>query len=247
MNRNSGRRTGDEVAIEGGYQHRALTAGPPVQRFWHLAKQIAIARLLPPTPGDFVLDIGCGSGVISDYLARAGANVLAVDGSADAIAFARRQYGSPQIEFRLGLVDEHFKVDRPVDKIYCLELIEHIHYPQARTLLDHARAVLRPGGQIFLTTPNYRSAWPAIEWLMDQTGTAPKLAGAQHVEFYHAARLRRLLVESGFEVRSLTTKCGLAPWVAPLNRGLATRLQEAELASRWRLGSILVCVAGTSG
>jgi 2-polyprenyl-3-methyl-5-hydroxy-6-metoxy-1,4-benzoquinol methylase len=247
MNHSSNRRIGDAVSIEGGYQHRALTAGHPVQRFWHFAKQLAITRLMPPAPGDFVLDIGCGSGVISDHLARAGATVLAVDGNADAIAFARHQYGSPQIEFRLGLIDEHFHLDRPVDKIYCLELIEHIHYPQARTLLDHARAVLRPGGRIFLTTPNYHSAWPAIEWLMDRTGATPKLAGAQHVEFYNVAKLRRLLVESGFEVQRLTTKCGLAPWVAPLSWGLATRLQEAELRSRWTFGSVLVCVARTAG
>jgi len=237
------RRTGDSVAIDGGYQHRALTEGPAVQRFWHFAKKMAISRLLPPVPGDFALDIGCGSGVISGHLAQAGADVLAVDGNSDAIAFAEGQYGSPSTEFRLGLVDEDFHVDRPVDKVYCLELIEHIHYPQARLLLDHARSVMRPGGQIFLTTPNYRSAWPVIEWFMDRTGAAPELGGAQHVEFYHAAKLRNLLVESGFEVQRLTTKCGVAPWVAPLNWKLAERLQDSELSSRSRFGSILVCVA----
>lgn len=241
--RPAGRRTGDTVAIDGGYQYRALTAGPVVQRFWHHAKQVAIARLLPPAPGDYVLDIGCGSGVISDYLARAGAEVLAVDGSADAIAFAQRQFGSPRIEFRRGLVDDQFAVARPVDKAYCLELIEHIHRPQAQALLTHVRSVLRPGGELFLTTPNYHSAWPLIEWLMDRGGVAPRLAGEQHVTAYHAFRLRRLLTASGFVVRRLTSKCGLAPWLAPLNWRLAVRCQEAELSSPWHLGSVLVCVA----
>ena len=243
MTRKDNRRTGDEVAIDGGYQHRALHEGPVVQRFWHQAKQMAIAKLLPPVPDDYVLDIGCGSGVISHHLASAGAQVLAIDGNQHAIAFAERQYGSPDIEFRRGLVDEDFSVDRALDKAYCLELIEHIYYDQARTLLGHVHAALRPGGRIFLTTPNYRSAWPIIEWIMDRVGTAPKLADDQHVEFYHAGKLRRLVNDSGFELESLATKCGLAPWVAPLSWRLATRLQNTELSSSLLLGSILIAVA----
>jgi len=237
------RRVGDTVAIPGDYQHRALTEGPAVQRFWHLAKQLAIARLLPPARGDHVLDIGCGSGVISDFLARAGADVLAVDGSGEAIAFARERFGAPNLEFRQGLVDESFTVERPVDKVYCLELIEHIYRPQARALLDHARAVMRPGARIFLTTPNYRSAWPVIEWAMDRARLAPELGGAQHVEHYHPAKLRALCEESGFAVETMATKCGAAPWVAPLSWKLAERLQQAELGSRLPLGSVLVVVA----
>ncbi len=237
------RRTGDTVTIDGGYQYRALTSGNAVQRFWHAAKQQAILTLLPPAPGDSALDIGCGSGVISDLLARGGADVLAVDGSPDAIAFARRQFPSPRIEFRQGLVDEHFQVDRPVTSAYCLELVEHIHLPQVRALLGHLKAVMAPGGRLFLTTPNYHSAWPMIEWVMDRTGAAPELAGSQHVEHFHPAKLRRVLTDAGFVVDTLTTMCGGPPWVAPLSWRLAERWQVAELRSRWHLGSILVAVA----
>lgn len=237
------RRTGDTINIDGGYQHRALTSGPAMQRFWHHSKLMAISQLLPTAENDFVLDIGCGSGVISNHLAGTGASVLAIDGNEEAIAFAQRQYGSPQIEFRHGLVDEHFQVANPVDKAYCLELIEHIYYPQGRQLLGHIRTALREEGQIFLTTPNYHSTWPVIEWVMDHTGRAPQLAGDQHVEFFNPKKLREIMVDSGFEIQYLGTKCGFAPWVAPLSWSLAERLQTSELNSRRTFGSILVCVA----
>jgi len=242
MMENAHRRTGDTVAIDGAYQHHALHHGPAVQRFWHHSKLMAISRLLPPGEGDLVLDIGSGSGVISNHLAASGASVLAIDGNESAIAFARKQYPSERIEFRLGLVDEYFQAERPLDKAYCLELIEHIHYPQGLQLLGHIRDALRPGGALFLTTPNYRSAWPVIEWVMDHSGRAPQLAGDQHVEFFNPGKLGEIMIEAGFEVQYLGTKCGLAPWVAPLSWGLAEKLQIRELKSRSRLGSVLVCV-----
>ena len=113
------RRTGDTVAVDGNYQYRALHEGNAIQRYWHENKQRTIARLLAPVPGDLCLDVGCGSGVVSDYLASGGAEVIGIDGNREAIAFARETFDRPNLTFREGLVDEDFHVDRPVDKIYC--------------------------------------------------------------------------------------------------------------------------------
>lgn len=59
------RRTGDTIAIDGGYQYRALTEGYRVQRFWHYSKTLAIQEFLPPQSTDRIIDVGCGSGVIT--------------------------------------------------------------------------------------------------------------------------------------------------------------------------------------
>src|SRR5882672_5108986 len=49
-----------------------------------------------------VLDAGCGSGYGSAELARAAADVLGVDSSPDAIAFARSKYAAPNLRFEEG-------------------------------------------------------------------------------------------------------------------------------------------------
>ena len=45
-----------------------------------------------------------------------------------------------------------------------IELIEHLPPADARRLLAEARGMLSPQGRLVVTTPNYRSLWPLIEW-----------------------------------------------------------------------------------
>ncbi len=233
------RRTGDTIAIDGAYQYKALTEGNPVQRFWHEAKQLVIDRFLPPSPGDFVMDVGCGSGVIANHLAERGAEVIAVDGNPSAIAFAQKQFPSEKIHFVNGLVDEVFEAGRPVDKIYCLEVIEHVYYDQVLKMLRAFHTLLKPGGRVFLTTPNYASLWPVIEFACDKLQKTATMRGEQHVCHFTPKRLRNVCREAGFEEERLATFCLLAPWVAPLGLGLARFIHNIETVLPLKAGSIV--------
>jgi energy-converting hydrogenase Eha subunit A len=73
------RRTGDVVEIDGDYQHRALTEGSAIQRFWHCSKQLSIRKHLPPAPSDEIID---------------------VDGNSDAMDIARKSHGRPNVTFQ---------------------------------------------------------------------------------------------------------------------------------------------------
>ena len=75
-----------------------------VQRFWHWEKELSIDRFCPPAPGERVLDVGCGSGVVSDLLARRGAITTGVDVDARSIAFAQRTYARSNLQNRFDLV-----------------------------------------------------------------------------------------------------------------------------------------------
>jgi 2-polyprenyl-3-methyl-5-hydroxy-6-metoxy-1,4-benzoquinol methylase len=235
------RRTGDAVAIAGDYQWRALTEGPAPQRFWHDTKRWLVRTYLAPGPSDRVLDVGCGSGVVSAYLADLPVReCVAVDGNPGAIAFASRHFRRPNLRFERCLVDE---LDLPAghfDAAACLELVEHVYPEQGRALLESLRRLVRPGGRLLLTTPNYASAWPAIEWLLDRSGRVPKLAGDQHVAFYTHARLSRLCRSAGWAIRARRTCCTLAPWLAALSWRLAEGVRAAE--GRVRGGTILAYV-----
>src|SRR5262245_28272721 len=99
-----GRRTGDTIQIPGAYQHLALTQGPPIQRFWHRTKLQLLDWLFEVQGQERVLDVGCGSGVFADALAKRGAEVLAVDANADAITYATNTFARPGLSFSLGLL-----------------------------------------------------------------------------------------------------------------------------------------------
>jgi 2-polyprenyl-3-methyl-5-hydroxy-6-metoxy-1,4-benzoquinol methylase len=235
------RRTDDAHPISGDYQYLALHKGHPVQRFWHYNKQLTIARYLPPQPGELVLDVGCGSGVVSNFLAASGATTIGIDASHDAVAFASRTFPRENLSFHRGVVDEEFRLDHAADKIYCLEMIEHIYTHEAREMLRTFHGCLKPGGRLFLTTPNGRSFWPLIEWSMDTLRLAPRMADYQHVSRYSRRTLASLCASAGFAVEHVATTCFCAPWLAPLSWNLALRANAAETGSA--LGSILVCVA----
>jgi 2-polyprenyl-3-methyl-5-hydroxy-6-metoxy-1,4-benzoquinol methylase len=236
------RRTRDAVDIDGGYQYRALTEGYRVQRFWHHSKVLAIEEHLPPGPGDDILDVGCGSGVITEYLGEKARTVLGMDGNPRAIAWATEHSRGKNVRYRLGLVDEQSSEVECYDKIYCLEVIEHIHHAQALDMLRSFHRMLKPSGKVFLTTPNYSSYWGLLEWLLDRIHLVPKLAGDQHVAHYRRARLRALSEEAGFRVDRIATTCFLAPWMALVNWTLAERMQKTENRARLGVGAILVCV-----
>lgn len=235
-------RTGDGIDISGDYQYKALTEGNTVQRFWHYSKMLAIRELLPPSQNDAVVDVGCGSGVISAFLGTLAGSVVGIDSNLDAIEFATRAYSDERISFRVGLADEPLGSASSADKIYCLELIEHIYSDQCRVMLDNFHRLLRPGGRVMLTTPNYHSMWPIIEWLMDRFRLAPPMADHQHVEPYHRKKLRNACVTDNFHVECLRSICLFGPWVAPFSWRLAEALTRLELRLSYTPGSVLVCI-----
>jgi 2-polyprenyl-3-methyl-5-hydroxy-6-metoxy-1,4-benzoquinol methylase len=226
----SRRREGDAIAIPGDYQARALESPRAAQRFWHAAKLRLIDRVAPARPGARVADAGCGSGVIAAHLATTARHVVGFDSNAAAVSYAVQTYRSDRLRFVLGpferIVDE-----RPFDQIYCLEVLEHLYEEQAiETLRLFARAA-SPGAQLFVTTPNARSAWPLIEWTLDRLHLVPTLNEAQHLTLFTRAMLRRALVTAGWRVTEIGTFNGMAPFIAPVSESLARVAERAESAT----------------
>jgi 2-polyprenyl-3-methyl-5-hydroxy-6-metoxy-1,4-benzoquinol methylase len=147
------------------------------------------------------------------------------------------------VEFRLGLVDEAFEMGTPLDKAYCLEVIEHVYRTQGKTMLLNLHRLLRPGGQLFLTTPYYHSLWPLIEWGLDRFNRVAPMQGHQHVAHYSPQTLQDLVHETGFAIETMHSVCLLAPWTAPLSWALARRFHRLEVQMRFLWGPILVLVA----
>ena len=223
------------------YQDLARREGNPVQRFWHAQKWSLVERTLDLREGLRILDVGAGSSEIVRRSCERAAIAVAVDVSLPAIHFLRQAGGAVDERFRCvgaSILALPF-ASQSFDRVAVLEVIEHL--PQETTLhyLAELRRVLAPGGRLLLTTPNYRSYWPVLEWIIDRIGGAAEMGGVQHVSRFHPTRLSQVLEQSGFRVLRLGSVYHASPFVAPLAASLARRIFGWELRHGGRLGPIL--------
>ena len=168
--------------------------------------------------------------------------VVGIDSNPSAIAYASDAYKAPNLQFRLGQFDDPMG-EKPFDKIYSIEVIEHLYEDQVADVLSLFYKLANPGAQLFITTPNYRSAWPIIEWLLDRFGLVAKLDEAQHVTHFTKRRLVAMCERAGWTVRHTGTFNGLAPFLAPFSRRLALGLEQIEFSfNRLLLQNLLFCL-----
>ena len=106
-----------------------------------------------------VLEIGCGRGGFSCWLARqpfTPNRIVATDLSGTAVEKGERFAGGLNlggIEWQVGDIQAIRHEDASFDTIVSCETIEHV--PDPRKALAELSRVLKPGGRLFLTTPNY--------------------------------------------------------------------------------------------
>jgi len=105
--------------------------------------------------GKRVLDLGCGGGLLSEAMAREGADVVGIDLAADVIEIAQLHlYESGlQVDYRQQSVEDLAAAEAgSFDVVACMEMLEHVPDPAA--VLAAAARLLRPGGQLFVSTLN---------------------------------------------------------------------------------------------
>lgn len=111
--------------------------------------------------GAHVADVGCGGGLLSEALAKGGAEVIGIDLAPEVIEVARLHLHETNatlpkplvIDYRLWSSRELAAAERGAfDAVCCMELIEHVPDPAA--LIGDLAALLKPGGKLFLSTLN---------------------------------------------------------------------------------------------
>jgi len=167
-----------------------------LRRAFLLERLAALADRTSHGNGPRVLDVGCGEGQLAAELERGGARVLGIDVAEEALRRARERH--PGLE--LALVTERAPwplADASFDVVWAGDTIEHV--ADTASWLSEVRRVLRSGGTLLLSTPAHDrlallalALWPGrFDRHFD-----PR---SDHLRFYTARTLRRLLEDFRFE------------------------------------------------
>ncbi len=136
-------------------------------RWWDPAGEMRMLHRMNPVRAGFIaervglaeaccLDVGCGAGLLSEALARAGARVTGIDLAEESLDVARLhriESGLEDIRYLRSTAEDLATTEAGrYDVVTCLEVLEHVPDP-ASTVAACAR-LLRPGGTAFFSTLN---------------------------------------------------------------------------------------------
>ena len=105
--------------------------------------------------GKRILDVGCGGGILAEALALKGAQVTGIDMAELSLKVARLHLheSSLDIDYQLSTVETFAEQHQAqFDIVTCLELLEHV--PDPASIITSATRLLKPGGNLFLSTIN---------------------------------------------------------------------------------------------
>ncbi|MEH2143938.1 class I SAM-dependent methyltransferase [Nostoc sp.] len=101
-----------------------------------------LLKFLNPKPGESILDLGCGTGQLTEKIAQAGAEVIGVDHAATMIEKARQNY--PHIRFDVADA-RNFQVDKPLDAVFSNAVLHWVK--EANSAIASIHQALKPGGR----------------------------------------------------------------------------------------------------
>jgi 2-polyprenyl-3-methyl-5-hydroxy-6-metoxy-1,4-benzoquinol methylase len=167
----------------------------------HLVDLGYVVQLLEPVPGMRILHLACGSGWLSRFLARCGAEVVGYDISPGMVEIAREQAAAEAIHavrFEVGDM-ERLELEPEFDACLVYDGLHHSERPDL--VLRTARSGLRGGGRLLLAEPNWKHRFggraAAEEWGTHELGYSTRrvkklarAAGFADLERFHNNRLR---------------------------------------------------------
>jgi 2-polyprenyl-6-hydroxyphenyl methylase/3-demethylubiquinone-9 3-methyltransferase len=199
-------------------------------RFWDVRGEFRPLHILNPVRAQFVvdrvrlagarvLDVGCGGGLLSEALARAGAKMTGCDLAPGMIEVARLHAAEQGLDITYKVASaEDLATANPdgFDVVTCMEMLEHVHDPEAmvRTLA----ALVRPGGSLFLSTINrnlksFLLAIVAAEYVLDLiprgTHEYERLIKPSQIERWGRTAGLTLSELAGLEFNPITSSCRL--------------------------------------
>lgn len=141
-----------------------------------------------------LLDVGCGEGWILERAKARGWQVCGTEFSPRAVALCRGK----GIKMYAGELQVEQMEEKDFDVLISTETLEHIYNPREEVRKFYQ--LLRPGGLLYITTPNFNSY---LRYLFGSNYSV--IEYPEHLAYYTPKTLHRLLQESGFRKKKLQT------------------------------------------
>lgn len=117
-----------------------------------------ILSLLHPSPGEHILDVGCGIGTISLECGKRGASVIAVDYCDTAVRMARELelavLGKNEIDYRCLDIKDISTISKKFDKVISADFVEHISKTLFEIFLSEVKLLMKERSSLVIYTPN---------------------------------------------------------------------------------------------
>ena len=214
--------------------HNAVASdAKEADRPWH---EILFKHLTPrDLSGRCVLEIGCGRGELACHLAgdvNSPSRLYAADFAQSAVGLGRQRARTRSLSGVSWLVAsmQHIAAkDDAFDTIISCETIEHVPHPQSAMAELHR--VLKPGGRLFLTTPNYLGPLGAYRAYLRVRGRRYTEGGQPICHLTSLPRTMLWMRRAGLRVRTVDGVGHYLPW--PGREPARLRRLESVSPLRW--------------
>ena len=143
--------------------------------------------------GKQVLDVGCGGGILSESMAKQGAQVLGVDMGHEPLQVARLHALEQNVKLDYQRITvEELAEQRPAsfDVVTCMEMLEHV--PDPASIVRACAKLAKPGGKLFFSTINRtKQSWLLMILAAEQVLKIVPKGTHDHAKFISPAELIR--------------------------------------------------------
>jgi 2-polyprenyl-6-hydroxyphenyl methylase/3-demethylubiquinone-9 3-methyltransferase len=173
-----------------------------------------------PLAGLRILDIGCGGGLLSEPIARMGAEVVGADPSDKniGIASAHAKETGVQVDYRAVTAEDLAAAGENFDIVLNMEVVEHV--ADVNLFIETCASMVRPGGLMFVATINRTlkaralaifAAENVLRWLPRGTHQYEKLVRPEEIERPLEASGLHIIHRTGVFFNPLQDRWNLSP------------------------------------
>lgn len=211
--------------ISPGFYDKALDtgieSGNSIQAIWHHTTFSFVSKYIKNN--QLILDYACGPATLTGKYLNFDSKPICTDISSSQLNYARKIYPNKAKYINL----EEFKFENYTEKfdvVTCLGLLEFLSFKEGELLLKNFYSILKPGGRLLITTPNFKISMKMIEALLNLIGDLDY--SKEYKSRYKLTKLLKLVHKSNFQLVTSKKYMTVCVFLGIFSNKLAIRLNR---------------------